>query len=141
MRNRSRSMLLTGLAVLGLVHTAGCGDSISEPEDTGYPWAGVYEAATRAGDASAPWVAAEHLEITREGRVFVGGIEMQNINLGENTVIWTVRGGNPHSAAVALQDGSPANGIWGPGGAEGVLFQGWIEYPGEERRNYRGLRQ
>jgi hypothetical protein len=140
MRTHSSNRLRTWLAFLAVLQVVACDIDATGPEDDGYPWAGVYQAETRAGGASGAWVAAGALEITKDGRVFVDGEEMQNTNVGES-VIWTIKGGNPHSAAVVFQDGSAGNGIWGLEGREGVLFQGWFQYPDEERRDYRGLRQ
>jgi hypothetical protein len=140
MRVRSSSWLRTWLAILAVLQVVACDNGATEPEDDGYPWAGVYQAETRAGGASGAWVAAGTLEITKDARVFVDGEEMQNTNV-EYGVIWTIKGGNPHSGAVVFQDGSVGNGIWGQEGQEGVLFQGWFQNPGEERRDYRGLRQ
>jgi hypothetical protein len=140
MRVHSTSWLRTWLVILAVLQVVACDKGATEPGDDGYPWAGVYQAETRAGGASGAWVAAGALEITEDARVFVDGTEMRNTNVGES-VIWTIKGGNPHSGAVVFQDGSAGNGIWGLDGQEGVLFQGWFQYAGEERRDYRGLRQ
>jgi hypothetical protein len=140
MRAHSSNRLKTWLAILAVLQVVACDNDATAPEDDRYPWAGVYHAETRAGGASGPWVAAGSLQITKDGRVFVGGEEMQNANVGES-VVWTMKGGNPHSGAAVFQDGSTGNGIWGLDGQKGVLFQGWFQYPGEDRWDYRGLRQ
>jgi hypothetical protein len=138
MRMRSTKRLGTGLVVLAILQTAACDNSATEPEDPGFAWAGVYQSEVQATDGG--WLAAGTIEVTKDGRVLVDGIEMVNVNLGEASALWTMKGGNPHTSVIAFLDGSLPNGAW-PEGQEGVLFQGWIEYPEVERRTWRGLRR
>ncbi len=127
--------LLLASAALG-----GCDKSSMgpEPEPQSYAWAGTYATAQKWGGASGTWHASGNLEITADKRVLLGATEIVNPTVGDASVSWSMADGNHTNAAFELMESSTSAYFWGENGAAGMLFQGWIQNPGEGKLDYRG---
>lgn len=125
---------------------AACAKSPFEPDGEVEPpttqpsrWAATYQTGTKFGGASGTWRAASDLEITADRRVLVGGRAIINPTVGESTVTWSMADGNDTNASVQLLIESTNTYFWGNAGVAGKLFQGWIQFRGEGKLDYRGL--
>lgn len=131
-RTRLLSLLLTSVVL------AGCDKASMGPDGGGYTWAGTYATGQKWGGASGTWRASGDLEILDDRRVIHRGTEIVNPQVGDASVSWTMADGNDTNASFTLMDSSDSVYFWGDHGASGRLFQGWIQYPGEGKLDYRG---
>jgi hypothetical protein len=104
-----------------------------------YRWAASYNAATKWGGVNGAWRSASTLEITADRRVLLGNNYIINPQVGESTISWSMADGNGTNASIQLLVESSSTYFWGDVGVAGKLYQGWIQYPGEGKLDYRGL--
>jgi hypothetical protein len=138
---RNLTRLVAALAAATTL--AACEDSPTGPEgeQTGEPyrWAATYAAAEKFGGAAGTWRATTDVMVTADRRVMVGNTEIVNPQIGESTISWSMQDGNRTNASLQLLTESTSDYFWGNVGVAGKLFQGWIQYPGQGKLDYRGL--
>jgi hypothetical protein len=88
---------------------------------------------------AASYNAASVLEITADRRVLLGNNYIINPQVGESTITWSMADGNGTNASIQLLVESSSTYFWGDVGVAGKLYQGWIQYPGDGKLDYRGL--
>jgi hypothetical protein len=119
---------------------AACSESPTSPaEEAAYMWAATYATAEKFGGASGTWSSRADLRITSDRRVYAGDTEIMNPQVGESSVSWSMADGNSTNASFQLLIESESDYFWGDVGVAGKLFQGWIQYPGQGKLDYRGL--
>jgi hypothetical protein len=120
-----------------------CKDSPTAPGGEqvvdGYRWQATYATAEKWGGLFGVWYPKSDIVITADRRVIVGSTEIVNSLVGETTISWSMADGNSTNASLQLLAESSSNYFWGNAGAAGKLFQGWIQYPGQGKLDYRGL--
>jgi hypothetical protein len=104
-----------------------------------YLWTATYATAEKFGGASGTWSTRSDVRITADRRVFSGTTEIINPLVGESSVSWLIADGNKTNASFQLLIESTNSYFWGNVGVAGKLFQGWIQYPGQGKLDYRGL--
>ncbi len=127
---RRRHLLLLSVALgavwLGCSETAGPG-----------AWAGEYQTAIRI-DVDGVWEASGTLVITNDSSVVYNGTPIVGAVFWGDSLAWEVAAGNASSALLAFKDSDERGTYWMS--PVGECFTGWIQYPGADRLDFRGLR-
>ena len=138
----TRNLTHLAVAMAAAATLVACTESPTGPnEEQGdpYRWAGTYASAEKFGGATGTWRARAEVVITPDRRVLVNGQEIANPQLGESTISWSMADGNGTNASIQLLIESTSDYFWGDIAVAGKLFQGWIQYPGQGKLDYRGL--
>ncbi|MGH8437062.1 MAG: hypothetical protein ACRERX_21965 [Pseudomonas sp.] len=131
---RNRYHLAVALAAAATL--TACQDSTG-PEP--YRWAGTYATAEKFGGTTGTWRSMADIIITSDRNVVAGGRQIVNPDVDESTISWSRADGNATNANFTLMEQSSDAYFWGTTVAAGKLFQGWIQYAGQGRLDYRGL--
>jgi hypothetical protein len=132
---------LAMLAAAAVAFSA-CSDSTSPERDEmvePYRWTATYATAEKFGGASGRWSGRADVVVTADRRVLLGTAEIINPQVGETSISWSMADGNNTNASIQFLVESSSDYFWGEVGVAGKLFQGWIQYPGQGKLDYRGL--
>lgn len=111
----------------------GCSDT-SGPEE----WEGVYETAVKFDGAEGVWSAYGDLVVAADSTVTLSGVAIQGAVFVGDTLAWEVAEGNGSSAVVVFSDSDDRSFYWiAPVGGS---FTGWIQLPGGEPLDFRGVK-
>jgi len=116
-----------GMALIGCSEATG-------PET----WDGVYETATKFDGPDGVWAASADLVIGSDGSVKFGSVTIAGAVFVGDTLSWEVAAGNSASASVVFKESDDRGYYWIAPVDE--CFTGWIQLPGGEPLDFRGLR-
>jgi hypothetical protein len=135
-----RARNIAGLAIAFAAATiSGACDSLTGPDAEPYRWEGTYATAEKFGGASGIWRPTADVVITADRSIQVNGKEIVNPEIGVSSISWSMADGNATNASIQMLTESSSDYFWGDMGVAGKVFQGWIQYPGQGRLDYRGL--
>ena len=139
----TRNLTQLAVAIAAAATLGACAESPTgpdgEPNGEAYRWAATYASAEKFGGASGTWRATAAVVITSDRRVQVNGKQIVNAQVGESTISWSMADGNSTNASIQLMVESSSDYFWGDIAVAGKLFQGWIQYAGQGKLDYRGL--
>jgi hypothetical protein len=116
-----------GMAAFGCSDTAGV-----------EAWAGTYQTAMKFNGPDDVWQASSDLVIAPDSSVSLGGIRLMGAVFANDTLAWEVAGGNSSTGLVVFKDSDERGYYWiAP---VGPCFTGWIQYPGDDPLDFRGLK-